>query len=40
MFWIGLLIGIIIGANVSLILYALIIAGRRADEHFNESTFK
>ena len=40
MFWIGLLIGLIIGANVSLILYACIIAGGKADEHIDESTIK
>ena len=36
MFWIGF----IVGANVSLILYACIIAGGKADEHINESTIK
>lgn len=34
------IIGIIVGANVSLILYACIVAGGKSDEHFNESTFK
>ena len=33
MFWTGLIIGLILGANVSLILYACIIAGKRADEN-------
>lgn len=32
MFWIGLIIGLFIGANVSLLLYACIIAGKKADE--------
>jgi hypothetical protein len=40
MFLIGFLVGLIIGANVSLILYACIVAGGRADEHIDESTFK
>ena len=40
MFWIGVLIGLIIGANVSLILYACIVAGGKADEHIDESTIK
>jgi len=34
MFWIGFIIGIIIGANISLILYACIIAGKRSDEKY------
>ena len=43
MFWIGLLlilisiilllIGLIVGANISLILYACIIAGKESDSH-------
>ena len=32
MFWTGLIIGSIIGANLALILYACIIAGKKADE--------
>jgi len=32
MFWTGLVIGLIVGANASLILYACIIAGKKADE--------
>jgi hypothetical protein len=40
MFLIGFLVGLIIGANVSLILYACIVAGGRANEHIDESTFK
>ena len=32
MFWTGLVIGLVVGANVSLILYACVIAGKRADE--------
>lgn len=33
MFWIGVIIGLIIGANVSLILYACIIVGKESDRH-------
>lgn len=40
MFWIGFIVGIIIGANVSLVLYACLVAGGRADEDIDESTFK
>ena len=32
MFWTGLVVGLIVGANVSLVLYACIIAGKKADE--------
>ncbi len=31
MFWLGLIIGAFIGANLSLILYACIIAGKDSD---------
>ena len=33
MFWTGLVIGVVVGANVSLVLYACIIAGKKADEN-------
>lgn len=33
MFWIGLIMGLVLGANISLILYALILSGKRADEN-------
>ena len=33
MFWIGLIIGLIVGANIRLILYACIIAGKESDSH-------
>lgn len=33
MFWIGLVVGLIVGANVSLVLYACVIAGKKADEN-------
>lgn len=32
MFWIGLIIGLIVGANVSLLLYACIVVGKEADK--------
>lgn len=31
MFWLGLIIGLFIGANLSLILYACIVAGKESD---------
>jgi len=34
MFWIGFIIGLFIGANVSLILYACILAGKESDKHY------
>lgn len=33
MFWIGLIVGLILGANISLILYALILSAKKADEN-------
>ena len=35
MFWIGLSIGIVFGANIALVLYALILAGKHADENMS-----
>lgn len=35
MFWLGLIIGLFVGANLSLILYACIIAGKQSDERIN-----
>lgn len=32
MFWLGLCIGLFIGANLSLVLYACIIAGKESDK--------
>lgn len=34
MFWIGMLVGGIIGGNITLVLYACIIAGRDSDRHY------
>lgn len=33
MFWRGLIIGLILGANISLVLYACIVAGKESDKH-------
>lgn len=30
MFWLGLIIGLFVGANISLILYACIVAGKES----------
>lgn len=35
MFWIGLIIGLIVGANVSLLLYACIVIGKESDKRVN-----
>jgi len=34
MFWLGLFIGLVLGANISLFLYAIIIAGRGDGEQW------
>lgn len=33
MFWLGLIVGIFIGAKLSLILYACIVAGKESDRY-------
>lgn len=33
MFWIGMLVGLIVGGNITLVLYACIIAGKESDRH-------
>lgn len=33
MFWLGLIVGIFIGANLSLILYACNVAGKESDRY-------
>ena len=35
MFWIGLIIGLMVGANVSLLLYACIVIGKESDKRVN-----
>lgn len=37
MFWIGLIIGLLIGANLSLLLYACIIAGKESDKRSRQT---
>lgn len=36
MFWLGLIIGLVLGANISLFLYAMIIAGRESERKLND----
>ena len=33
MFWLGLILGVFIGANISLIIYAMIVTGAREEEY-------
>ncbi len=35
MFWCGLIIGLVLGANISLFLYAMIIAGKESERKIN-----
>lgn len=36
MFWLGLIVGLVVGANVSLILYACILVGKDSDSNDGE----
>lgn len=40
MFWIGFLIGLVLGANISLFLYAIILTGKRSDEALERRNIK
>lgn len=40
MFWLGLSIGLILGANISLLLYALILSGKNFDEKLENTIEK
>ena len=33
MFWVGLIVGLFVGANISLFLYAIILVGKRSDTY-------
>lgn len=35
MFWCGLIIGLVLGSNISLFLYAMIIAGKESERKIN-----
>ena len=35
MFWCGLIIGLVLGANISLFIYAMIIAGKESERKIN-----
>ena len=36
MFWVGFTIGLVLGANISLFLYAIILVGKDADEKIKD----
>ena len=40
MFWLGLIIGLVLGANISLFLYAIILSGKQADENMIEKRWE
>lgn len=35
MFWWGLIVGLVLGANISIFLYAMIIAGKESERKMN-----
>ena len=35
MFWLGLIVGLVLGANISLFLYAMIITGKESERKMN-----
>ncbi len=37
MFWIGLIVGLILGANISLLLYAMILTAKEADAEIEKA---
>ena len=40
MLWLGLFIGLVLGANISLFLYATILTGKRSDEALERRNIK
>lgn len=38
--WLGLFIGLVLGANISLFLYAIILSGKRSDEAIERGKIK
>jgi len=37
MFWLGIIIGLVLGANISLFLYAMIIAGKQSERKMSNN---
>lgn len=40
MFWKGFFVGLVLGANMSLFLYSIILSGKRSDEFMERSNIK
>ena len=40
MFWVGVIIGLVLGANISLFLYAVILTGKQYDEAWKRRNVK
>ena len=40
MFWIGFFIGLVLGANISLFFYSIILTGKRSDEAWERRNIK
>lgn len=40
MFWFGFIIGLVLGANISLFLYEIILTGKRSDEAWKRRKLK
>ena len=40
MFWMGFITGLVLGANISLFLYTIILTGKRADEALERRNIK
>lgn len=36
MFWLGIIIGLVLGANISLFLYAIILLGKKSEDMEND----
>ena len=40
MFWVGFIVGLVLGANISLFLYAIILTGKQSDGKIKEKRWE